>query len=233
MSKRKAASIMTAGEQVAGTVLFLLYLVVLPFVTTPLFDFCERIVGAGISPALRSGIYYCVLFVACIVIFHRYLGRTSTKLADNLGGSCQALLMGLVGMYGLNELVYRLSNLVIANHTNLNDNTISAQIDDAPRLTLVIIIFIAPFVEEVLFRGLVFGNLKGKSLAVGYVLSCLLFALSHVWEFIIVEQSISQFLLMVKYLVPGFMLAWVYDRSGTLWTSIALHAAVNALALWT
>ena len=133
----------------------------------------------------------------------------------------------------LDVLRFAAAFLVIVNHTNLNDTTISAQIDDAPRLTLIIIVLIAPFVEEVLFRGLVFGNLKGKSLAVGYVLSCLLFALSHVWEFIIVEQSVSQFLLMVKYLVPGFMLAWVYDRSGTLWTSIALHAAVNALALWT
>ena len=224
---------MTAGEQVAGTVLFLIYLVVLPFVTTPFFDFCERIVGANISPALRSGIYYCVLFVVCLVIFHQYLGRTTTKLADHLGSACQAWLLGLVGMYGLNELVYRLSNLVIANHTNLNDTTISAQVEDAPRLTLIIIVLLAPFVEEVLFRGLVFGNLKGKSLAAAYVLSCLLFALSHAWQFIVVEQSVTNLLLLVKYLVPGVMLAWVYDRSGTLWTSFALHAVFNALAIWT
>ncbi|MFR5405539.1 MAG: type II CAAX prenyl endopeptidase Rce1 family protein [Oscillibacter sp.] len=29
---------------------------------------------------------------------------------------------------------------------------------------------------------------------------------------------------MLQYLVPGLVLAWVYDRTGTLWTSIGLHA---------
>ena len=37
---------------------------------------------------------------------------------------------------------------------------------------------------------------------------------------------------MVPYLVPGVVLAWAYDRSGTLWTSIALHALANALSVW-
>ena len=233
MAKRKSSTYMTPGELVAGVIFFVIYLLVLPFVSDPVFDLAGKLLGTTISSGLRSVIWYYVLFAVTIIIFHRFIPRTSRKALDAVGSTVKYTALGLVVMYGLNELVYRLSNLVIANHTNLNDTTISAQVDDAPRLTLIIIVLIAPFVEEVLFRGLVFGNLKGKSLAVGYVLSCLLFALSHVWEFIIVEQSISQFLLMVKYLVPGFMLAWVYDRSGTLWTSIALHAAVNALAIWT
>ena len=89
------------------------------------------------------------------------------------------------------------------------------------------------FVEEVLFRGLVFGNLKGKSLAVAYVLSCVLFALAHVWSFAADSQTLTRFFVLLQYLVPGFVLAWSYDRSGTLWTPIALHAVYNALALWT
>ena len=140
--------------------------------------------------------------------------------------------MGLVGLYGLNELVYRLTNLIFTNRTNLNDTTISAQIDDAPHMTLLIVIFLAPFVEEVLFRGLVFGNLKSKSRALAYAVSCLLFALLHVWQFAVVKQDVTYFLLMIQYLVPGLVLAWAYDHSGTLWSSIALHAAANALSTW-
>jgi len=233
MAKRKAASYMTSGERIAGVILFLIYLLVLPFVITPFFNLCEDVVGAPISQALRSGIYYCILFVVCVIIFHKFLGRTTGNLGDNLGPACQTVLVGLVGMYGLNELVYRLSNLLINNSTNLNDTTISAQVDDAPKLTFIIIVLIAPFVEEVLFRGLVFGNLKGKSLAVAYVLSCVLFALSHVWQFAVDGPTVTRFLVMLQYLVPGFMLSWSYDRSGTLWTPIALHAVFNALALWT
>ena len=145
----------------------------------------------------------------------------------------KSLGLGLVGLYGLNELVYRLTNLVVTNHTNLNDTTISAQIHDAPHMTLLIVIVLAPFVEEVLFRGLVFGNLKGKSRGVAYLVSCALFALLHVWQFAVVERDVTYFLLMIQYLVPGVVLAWAYEHSGTLWTSIGVHAVANALSAWT
>ena len=223
---------MTYGEQIAGVVFLVIYLLVLPFVTTPLFNLAERLLDTTISGAMRNILYYYILFAVTLIIFHGFLARTSRRLLDNLGLACKSAAVGLVGLYGLNELVYRLTNLIFTNRTNLNDTTISAQIDDAPHMTLLIVIFLAPFVEEVLFRGLVFGNLKSKSRALAYAVSCLLFALLHVWQFAVVKQDVTYFLLMIQYLVPGLVLAWAYDHSGTLWSSIALHAAANALSTW-
>ena len=232
MAKRKSTTYMTYGEQIAGVVFFVIYLLVLPFVTTPLFNLAERLLDTTISGAMRNILYYYILFAVTLIIFHGFLARTSRRLLDNLGLACKSSAVGLVGLYGLNELVYRLTNLIFTNRTNLNDTTISAQIDDAPHMTLLIVIFLAPFVEEVLFRGLVFGNLKSKSRALAYAVSCLLFALLHVWQFAVVKQDVTYFLLMIQYLVPGLVLAWAYDHSGTLWSSIALHAAANALSTW-
>ena len=232
MAKKKFTSHMTPGEQIAGTVFFVIYLLVLPFVTGPLFRLTERLLGTSISQSLENVIYYYILFSVTIIIFHKYIGHTSRRLADNLGVAAKTLVAGLVALYGLNELVYRLSNLLFTNRTNLNDSTISAQIHDAPHVTLLIVVFLAPFVEEVLFRGLVFGCLKSKSRTVAYLLSCGLFALLHVWQFAVVHKDITYFLLMVQYMVPGAVLAWSYDRSGSLWTPIGLHAVVNALATW-
>ena len=231
MAKKKFTSFMTPGEQIAGTVFFVIYLVVLPFAAGPLFRLAGRLLDVTISAALQNVIYYYVLFAVTVLIFHKFLARTCRNLADNLGGACRMLLVGLVALYGLNELAYRLTNLIITNRTNLNDTAISAQMDSAPYMTLLIVVLLAPFVEEVLFRGLVFGNLKGKSRPVAYVVSCALFALLHVWQFAVVYQDVTYFLLMLQYLVPGAVLAWVYDRSGTLWTSIALHALTNALSV--
>ena len=233
MAKRKSAPYMSAGEQIAGTAFFVIYLVVLPFVTEPLFRLAERLLGTDIPRSLQNVLYYYILFAVTLIIFHGFLARTSRHFADNLGLACQTVGVGLVALYGLNELVYRLSNLIITNRTNLNDTAISAQIDDAPHTTMLIVILLAPFVEEVLFRGLIFGNLKGKSPWVAYLVSCALFALLHVWQFAVVNQDITYFVLMLQYLVPGLVLAWVYDRTGTLWTSIAVHAAANALSVWT
>ena len=233
MAKKKSASYMTSGEKIAGTILFAVYLVVLPFVTDPLFRFVGRLLDTTVSETVQNIIYYYVLFAVTLIVFHKFIARTSRNFADNLGVACRNMLLGLIALYGLNELVYRLSSLVISNRTNLNDTTISAQIQDAPRVTLLIIVFLAPFIEEVLFRGLVFGNLKSKSRVVAYLVSCLLFALLHVWQFAVVQQDITYFLLMVQYLVPGAVLAWAYESSGTLWTSIGLHAVANALSAWT
>lgn len=233
MAKRKSSAYMTAGEQIAGSVFFVIYLLVLPLVIGPLFRLAGNLLGTTIRPALQNLIYYYVLFAVTILIFHGFLGRTSRHLMENPGGAAKYLGIGLVALYGLNELVYRLSNLVMVNQTNLNNTTISAQIDDAPRTTILIVILLAPFVEEVLFRGLVFGNLKAKSQTLAYLVSCALFALLHVWQFAVVHQNATYFLLMLQYLVPGLVLAWVYDRTGTLWTSIGLHAVANALAIWT
>ena len=231
MAKRKSASYMSPGEQIAGTTFFVIYLVVLPFVTAPLFRLVGRLLGVTLSQGLQNVLYYYILFAVTLIIFHGFLARTSRHLLDNLGLACKSLGVGLVGLYGLNELAYRLTNLIITNRTNLNDTAISAQMDSAPYMTLLIVVLLAPFVEEVLFRGLVFGNLKGKSRPVAYVVSCALFALLHVWQFAVVYQDVTYFLLMLQYLVPGAVLAWVYDRSGTLWTSIALHALTNALSV--
>ena len=233
MAKKKTSPYMTPGEQIAGTVFFVIYLVVLPFAAGPLFRLAGRLLDVTISAALQNVIYYYVLFAVTVLIFHKFLARTCRNLADNLGGACRMLLVGLVALYGLNELAYRLTNLIITNRTNLNDTAISAQMDSAPYMTLLIVVLLAPFVEEVLFRGLVFGNLRSKSAPVAYIVSCALFALLHVWQFAVVKQDVTYFLLMLQYLVPGLVLAWAYDHTGTLWTSIGIHAAANALSVWT
>ncbi len=136
----------------------------------------------------------------------------------------------MVAYYGLGELAARLGSLFADRSGNLNDAVISARTGAAPHMTLLIVIFLAPFVEEFLFRGLVFGGLKERSRLLAYAVSCALFALLHVWQFALANRDPAYFLLMVQYLIPGLVLAWAYDHSGTLWASIGLHAGVNALA---
>lgn len=231
MAKRKTTAYLSSGELVGGTIFFVVYLLVLPFVTEPLFRLAALLLDVNIGKGLQNTIYYYLLFAVTVVIFHGLLARTSRILLDNLSTACKTLAAGLVALYGLNELAFRLTRLVVGNQTNLNDVTVAAQIDAAPRTTLIIVIFLAPFVEEMLFRGLVFGGLRSHSRLVGYLVSCLLFAFLHVWQFAVGGGGIAYLCLMIQYLVPGLVLAWVYEHSGTLWTSIGLHAAANALTM--
>ena len=232
MAKKKAAY-MTQTERVAGTIFFVVYLLVLPLLASKLFALLEVLLDTKISESLRNVLFYYTLFAVTVLLFHRFLAHTSARFLDNLNRSLTTLVIGLLVFYGANELLYRVFNVLFDSHTNLNDTTIAASVSSAPRMTALIVIFLAPFVEEVLFRGLVFGCLREHSRPVAYGASCLLFAFLHVWTFAFSGGGIGYFTLMVQYLVPGLIFAWAFDHSGTLWTSILLHASVNALSLWT
>jgi len=232
MAKNGHTTYMTALERGLGGVFFLIYLLVLPFVTDPAFRGLEVLLGRSLSESVENRIYYYVLFAVTLLLFWIYIGRTTSYFLSATLPTLGTVVTGLVGFYGINELSFRVLRLVMGGFSNLNDMTISAQVTDAPRSTFLIIVFLAPFVEEVLFRGYVFGLIREKNRTAAYIVSCALFAALHVWQFAAVDQSVSAFLLMVQYFVPGLVFAWCYEKSGTLWGAILPHAFVNALAVW-
>ena len=232
MARKAASASMNHTERLAGTVFFVVYLLVMPLLAQRLFSLFALLLDTQIGAELQNALYYYLLFAVTLIIFHRYIGHTTSRLLDNLDRAAATLFFGLLIFYGANELLYRVFHVFFHSRANLNDVTIAAQVSAAPRTTALIVIFLAPFVEEVLFRGLVFGCLREKSAVVGYAVSALLFAFLHVWTFALSSWDASYFALMLQYLAPGLVFAWAYDRSGTLWTSILLHAIVNALALY-
>ena len=102
---------------------------------------------------MENRIYYYVLFAVTLLLFWIYIGRTTSYFLSATLPTLGTVVTGLVGFYGINELSFRVLRLVMGGFSNLNDMTISAQVTDAPRSTFLIIVFLAPFVEEVLFRG--------------------------------------------------------------------------------
>ena len=230
--KKTLPSHLTDFEKLAGVILLLVYLVVLPFFGRAITDAVGTLLGTSISPALSNVICFYLLFAAAVLSFHSFLYQTSQTLFTGIERCLKTLGLGLVFFYGLNELFYRVSHLLWGNLTNLNDAALLSQLFTAPRMMALVVIFLAPFLEELLFRGLIFGWLREHSRAVAYIASCVLFALLHVWQYALVHQDISYLLVMAQYFVPGFIFTWAYDHSGSLWTSVGIHAAVNALAVW-
>jgi membrane protease YdiL (CAAX protease family) len=88
-------------------------------------------------------------------------------------------------------------------------------------LFAVTAILIAPLFEETFFRGFLFqGFTRSWGPIAGALLSAGIFALAH--------QQLSVF---VPLFVLGLLLAWLFYRSGSLWTNIALHASFNAVSV--
>ena len=116
------------------------------------------------------------------------------------------------------------ADIITTFHLNLqtNDQVILARSKQAPitvYATLLAAVFVAPFCEEVFFRGFVFPGLRRKMpVALAIVTSSLLFAIAH--------ADIGSFAVL---LVIGLMLAFVRWRSGSIWPGIVLHMLNNGI----
>ncbi|WP_300605916.1 CPBP family intramembrane glutamic endopeptidase [uncultured Oscillibacter sp.] len=230
MAKKRPSPGLTNLERFGGGIFFVFYLLLLPLMAGPARHLAGELLGRRISEELYGAVYYYGLFAVTAILFHRLLGTSTRRFLDEPARALKTAGVGIVAYYGLGELAARLGSVFVDRSGNLNDAVISARTGSAPHMTLLIVVFLAPFVEETLFRGLVFGGLKEKSRLLAYAVSCALFALVHVWQFALANRDPAYFLAMVQYLIPGLVLAWAYEHSGTLWASIGLHAGVNALS---
>jgi len=88
-------------------------------------------------------------------------------------------------------------------------------------LTFQALAFITPITEEVFFRGFIFGGLLprlGPWRAIAA--SALVFSAFHL-----------SFGVLIPIFITGFLFAWLYWRTGSLWAAIGAHAGQNSLAL--
>jgi uncharacterized protein len=78
---------------------------------------------------------------------------------------------------------------------------------------------VAPIVEEIVFRGLLYGWLRSRwGVSVGVAASALAFAVAH---------GIP--MLMPALFLQGAIFAWLYERSGSLWPPIIMHGVFNSV----
>lgn len=232
MAKHGNISGMTRLEKIWGGAVLAVYFFILPLAADPLYDLMERMFSVSIDGNLRSALYYYILFGLTVLVFGNYLIREGRTFFHRAGSALAAVGTGLIVFYGLNELLFRLLQLLSLQRDNLNDQAILSRIGAAPQRAIVILVLLAPVMEEAVFRGYIFGNMREYSRWGAYFLSCFLFAFLHTQCFFTGGWDFSCLPVMVQYFVPGAVMAWTFERSGSLWGSILLHGTVNALSVW-
>jgi membrane protease YdiL (CAAX protease family) len=216
---------MTNAEQIAGWVFFLLYFTIFPFLPAWIARLMIEKWDIMPSDTTVSLLYYLFLLLVCLVVFHRFLRVSFSAFVQRIGASVKAILLGLVVYFGVSVLISRLTGI----WEDPNQLSLSAQMTLAPDATLLLTLVLIPIVTEIMFRGLVYGSLAHRSRIVGYIVSVLLFAVLNVWQHIFLTGDWTYLILLVKYMVPGVILVWCYERSGTVWTPIVLHAGINGV----
>ena len=90
-----------------------------------------------------------------------------------------------------------------------------------PLLTVALVVLVGPAAEELFFRGFCFAGLLSRwGLWPAALVSSAVFGVAHVDPALMGPAAVS-----------GFVFAWVYWRTGSLWPVVLAHMARNALAL--
>ncbi len=86
------------------------------------------------------------------------------------------------------------------------------------------------FIEEVIFRGFLFKALAKKNIKIAVIVSAVTFGIGHIVN-LFNGYDLTENILQIIYAVGvGFLLVFVYMRTGSIWYCIIFHAFNNVCA---
>jgi membrane protease YdiL (CAAX protease family) len=183
--------------------------------------------------ALLNFLYFSINFICVIFIFSKYLKKSILRVRRAPRETVITALLGFAVYWLCISCISALNRTFFPGYVNLNDHQVIAVFADHPILMFLGTVILAPVAEEVLHRGLVFGTLFQKNIALAYGLSALLFSSIHVAQYVGVYQPGYVILALVQYLPAGLIFAWAYQKSGSIAAPLLIHAANNFLAVIT
>lgn len=228
MAQRRWRPQLTRQEQLRGLIFFLLYFLVFPVLKMGVEWFFDHFFGLYLSEAMSAVVYYCIMGVLTVLVFGSFLKNGLEILRDFLPENLFAAVTGLVGA-GVLHLLVMLLPWPLENPDRISW---AEQYAYSPAATVVIVVVLMPLIDEVLFRGLVFGSLRRYSRPLAWAASVVLFMLYSVWTFAVAYGDARYLVLAFQYLPMALALTWCYDRGGSIWSAAVLHAVLDAFQLF-
>jgi uncharacterized protein len=188
------------------------------------------LVRSAATELLLGALIFAIALVGVPLLWVRFihhqplaaLGLSSTRMGrDLLAGAGLGLALFLVTVIVVAPALYALISVVTGDPVTPPTQPILPDEPSARQIALAgfAAVVAAPVAEEIFFRGFLFGALRSRlrfPLAAG--LSAAVFGAFHV----------IPLLIPVMFFV-GFGLAYVYERRGSLFASIAAHSAFNVV----
>lgn len=130
------------------------------------------------------------------------------------------IILSLVAGYCLIPAVLLISNLSMLFSTNYLEEGTTTLLTYPFAMQVILLAVIPPLVEELVFRGIFFGSYRKAGMLGAALMSGLLFGCFH----LNINQALYAF-------VIGVVFAYMVEASGSLWSSVIAHFAVNTYSI--
>lgn len=218
---------LTRQERRVGLVFFALYLTAFPLLVGGVVRALDERLELLLTSVQSNAIYYTLVLLMLVAVFWDFLRNAAVILRENLRPSLLAFGAGFFAALALTCLL----GLIPLPVKNPAIENYKAQLYAAPAATWAVAGLLRPVVEEILYRGLLFGALRRESRGWAYAASAGLFALSAVWQHALFSGNPAYLLLLIQYLPLALTLCWSYDVSGSVYVPMALRVAVQTMFL--
>jgi membrane protease YdiL (CAAX protease family) len=185
------------------------------------------------SNASLTLLYYMLSFIIVLIIMNGFLKDSFSILIDK---NFSAISIALIGYFQYFAMFFAIAAvfLLITSQPIANPNTaaITTQVANKSNHLIFSMIFLAPIVEETLFRGALFDIVRRKNRIAAYAVSYLFFSVYHLWGYALRGINPMFIFYMLQYLPGSLVLANCYEKSGTIWSPIILHMMINGISVF-
>ncbi len=229
MTNDSFENLMTKKERISGFLLIIAHTLLIPLLAGV---FVRFVYIPGLTDIRLNVAIYMLSFILILIFMGGFMKKSFHMLIENFRKSVVAVASSYVIYYALNLVVVFIIASYAAGIENPNDEAlvIISALDNRSLIALAVLL--APVVEEPLFRGVIFGTVRKKSRFWAYALSFLVFSVYHLYPYFITSYSPMLFWNLLQYLPSSFALARCYEKSGSIWASIALHMLINGVTLY-
>ena len=214
-----------------------LYALIIPYVAMFLLYGVYMIIGTSINmnttefmeqlPVIMvNSIFMQVCFVVIFFAFNykrkiNFVSATKLNKVPNAWAIAVAICLGFAFMWFSSPLMTLFEKALTAIGFNI-DSTLGFELTNAGTIIFAIIgLGIIPaFIEEFIFRGAILQGLRKHGDWFAIIASALLFMLMHAN----IQQTIYQFAF-------GVLAGWLVVKTGSIWTSIAIHGLNNIVVI--
>ena len=169
---------------------------------------------------LSSVSMYLFAFPAMLLFLRKVERHAPRRTSVRAGEIFTLLLISVFFLYFGNNVGLFLGSLFENTGLALKNTTIDAVAQSNSFLTLLLTVVIAPIIEEWIFRKTIIDCVGAYGEKLAILFSALLFGFFH--------ANLYQFFYAV---LIGLVLGYAYVRTGKLWVTALLHAAVNFIGM--
>lgn len=213
-------------ERIFGIIYLFSQILIVPFITliAILLFHVEQV-------SMQNFICFALNFFFAIVLFPHFWTRTAKDSVQK-----PLLVLRTAATYlGINYLCAVLVNILIFSlepeFSNANDSTIALMSSDFKTLIVIGVVLFVPPAEELLYRGIIFGQLYPKHPVLAYFISTIIFSAIHVVAYIGSVPLSHSILSLLQYIPISICLARAYVESKSIFAPILIHMIINFIAV--